>query len=162
MARRVQAADGHDVVAANDGVRHAAQAVDDLAQAPSAAGVIVVAADDDGGGQAQREQPVQHAGLAFLRHGRVAGAVDDGELAVTRLGQARHEQARRFPLIAQHGVHGVLAGAAVEQHQRHVAPAKLKHLLVRQAGGHDGAIDLVLPHIAQDFADVGFALQGKQ
>ncbi|MNT16633.1 hypothetical protein D3C72_1517450 [compost metagenome] len=81
---------------------------------------------------------------------------------MARFGQARDEQARRFGLVAQHGMHGVLARAAVEQHQRHVAPAEFGHLFVRQAGGHDGAIDLVLPHIAQDLADVRFALEGKQ
>lgn len=59
-------------------------------------------------------------------------------------------------------VHGVLAGAAVEQHQRHFAPAEFGHLFVGQAGGADGAVDLVLPHVAEDPADIGFAFQGEQ
>ena len=81
---------------------------------------------------------------------------------MARAHEARDEHARRFDLVANDGVDGLVAQVAIEQHEGHLAPLELGDLLGRQCGRDDGAVDLVLPHFGHGLVDVALARHRKQ
>ena len=162
MAGAIEAADGHHVAAADDGVRYAAHLRDQGLEAGGAAVVVVLARHHHRRRQAQFGQPFDGAATALVGDGGILGAGDDAEAPMAGGGQARHQHAARFQVVAGDGVDRLVAQRAVEQHQRHAAALEFGHVFGGQAGGGDHAVDLELPDIGQHAVDIGLARQREQ